>query len=118
MGSFGSARATMALITTASGYIPIATLVPLTMSWFGLDEKQKVVFLAMAFLFSLPMIVNRSLPDVYLRTAHAGRESLRCRRRSRAGGSPDIWHSCGWPLGSAGPAGAGGSGRETGGLEI
>ena len=73
MGSFGSARATMAPIVTASGYIPIATLVPLTMSWFGLDEKQKVAFLAMAFgIFLLPMVIRAvdSVPDIYLRTAY------------------------------------------------
>ncbi len=38
MGAFGSVRALFDPVMTASGYIPIATLVPLTMSWFGLDE--------------------------------------------------------------------------------
>jgi NitT/TauT family transport system permease protein len=72
MGAFGSIRSTFEPIATASGYIPIATLVPLTMSWFGLDEWQKVVFLAMAFgIFLLPMVVKAidSVPEVYLRTA-------------------------------------------------
>ncbi len=49
MGALGSVRSTFEPLVTASGYIPIATLVPLTMSWFGTDELQKVVFLAMAF---------------------------------------------------------------------
>jgi len=98
MGSFGSARATMTLITTASGYIPIATLVPLTMSWFGLDEKQKVVFLAMAFgIFLLPMVVKAidAVPDVYLRTAY----TLGAKRWDVIRwvlvpvALPDIWHS-------------------------
>src|SRR5205085_4488757 len=35
MGAFGTVRAIFGPLTTASGYIPIATLVPLTMAWFG-----------------------------------------------------------------------------------
>ena len=98
MGSFGSARATMTLMTTASGYIPIATLVPLTMSWFGLDEKQKVVFLAMAFgIFLLPMVVKAidAVPDVYLRTAYTlGAKRWDVIRRVLVPVAlPDIWHS-------------------------
>src|SRR5262245_49472710 len=41
MGAFGSVSAFLAPVATASGYIPIATLVPLMMSWFGTDEKMK-----------------------------------------------------------------------------
>jgi NitT/TauT family transport system permease protein len=98
MGSFGSARATMAPIVTASGYIPIATLVPLTMSWFGVDENQKVVFLALAFcIFLLPMIIRAldSVPDVYLRTAYTlGATRWHIIRRVLVPVAlPDIWHS-------------------------
>jgi NitT/TauT family transport system permease protein len=98
MGAFGTARSTMSPIVTASGYIPIATLVPLTMSWFGLDESQKVVFLAMAFaIYFLPLVVRAidSVPDVYLRTAYtlgAGRWEL-IRRVLVPVALPDIWHS-------------------------
>lgn len=98
MGSFGSARATFDPVVTASGYIPIATLVPLTMSWFGLDESQKVVFLAMAFgIFLLPMVVKAidSVPDVYLRTAYclgASRWHVISRVMVPVA-LPDIWHS-------------------------
>jgi NitT/TauT family transport system permease protein len=98
MGSFGSARSTMAPVVTASGYIPIATLVPLTMSWFGLDESQKVVFLSMAFcIFLLPMVVQAidAVPDIYLRTAStlgATRWQL-IRRVLVPVALPDIWHS-------------------------
>lgn len=73
MGSFGAFRSLFTPITTASGYIPIATLVPLTMSWFGTDDKQKIIFLAMAFgIYLLPMIVSaiEGVSDVYLRTAY------------------------------------------------
>ncbi|MBE7464647.1 MAG: ABC transporter permease [Planctomycetes bacterium] len=72
MGSFGSARALFNPAMTASGYIPIATLVPLTMSWFGTGEQMKIIFLALAFaIYMLPLFVNAidAVPDVYLRTA-------------------------------------------------
>jgi NitT/TauT family transport system permease protein len=98
MGSFGSARATMAPIVTASGYIPIATLVPLTMSWFGLDEKQKVAFLGLAFgIFLLPMVIRAvdSVPDIYLRTAYTlGATRWHIIRKVLVPVAlPDIWHS-------------------------
>jgi NitT/TauT family transport system permease protein len=98
MGSFASARSTMAPIVTASGYIPIATLVPLTMSWFGLDESQKIVFLALAFcIFLLPMVVRAidSVPDIYLRTAYTlGATRWHIVRRVLVPVAlPDVWHS-------------------------
>jgi ABC-type nitrate/sulfonate/bicarbonate transport system permease component len=73
MGSFGSVSAVFKPVSTASGYIPIATLVPLTMSWFGIDELQKIMFLAMAFgIYLLPLVVNaiEAVPDIYLRTSY------------------------------------------------
>ena len=73
MGSYGSMRAMFGPTATASGYIPIATLVPLTMSWFGIGELQKVVFLAMAFgIYLLPLVVRAiaRVPDIYLRTSY------------------------------------------------
>jgi NitT/TauT family transport system permease protein len=73
MGAFSSVRAAFTPVMTASGYIPIATLVPLTMSWFGTGEQQKVMFLAMAFaIYLLPLVVQaiEAVPDVYLRTAY------------------------------------------------
>jgi NitT/TauT family transport system permease protein len=98
MGSFTSARSTMAPLVTASGYIPIATLVPLTMSWFGLDESQKIVFLALAFcIFLLPMVVRAidSVPDIYLRTAYTlGATRWHIVHRVLVPVAlPDIWHS-------------------------
>lgn len=97
MGSFGSVRATFAPVTTASGYIPIATLVPLTMSWFGTGEQQKVVFLALAFgIYLLPMVIQAidAVPEVYLRTAST-LGSSRTQQVFRVlvpVALPDIWH--------------------------
>jgi NitT/TauT family transport system permease protein len=98
MASFNCARATVAPVVTASGYIPIATLVPLTMSWFGVEESQKVVFLAMAFtIFLLPMVVRAvdSVPDIYLRTAYTlgARRWQIILRVLVPVALPDIWHS-------------------------
>ncbi len=98
IGALGSVRALLELVMTASGYIPIATLVPLTMSWFGLDETQKVVFLAMAFgIFLLPMVAKAidAVPDVYLRTAYTlGATRFQVISRVLVPiALPDIWHS-------------------------
>jgi ABC-type nitrate/sulfonate/bicarbonate transport system permease component len=97
MGALTSVRAVFDPIVTASGYIPIATLVPLTMSWFGLDEIQKVVFLAMAFgIYLIPLVVKAidSVPDLYLRTAYtlgASRWQI-IRRVLIPIALPDVWH--------------------------
>ena len=98
IGALSSVRAVFSLVMTASGYIPIATLVPLTMSWFGLDETQKVVFLAMAFgIFLLPMVAKAidGVPDVYLRTAYTlGATRFQAISRVLVPiALPDIWHS-------------------------
>jgi NitT/TauT family transport system permease protein len=97
MGAFGIARSTFTPVTTASGYIPIATLLPLTMAWFGTGEQMKIVFLAMAFaIYLLPMIIQSidAVPDVYLRTSYtlgAGRAAALLRVLIPIA-LPDIWH--------------------------
>jgi NitT/TauT family transport system permease protein len=98
IGAFGSMRALLSQVVTASGYIPIATLVPLTMSWFGLDEAQKVVFLAMAFgIFLLPLVAKAidGVPDVYLRTAYTlGASRFQVITHVLVPVAlPDIWHA-------------------------
>jgi NitT/TauT family transport system permease protein len=98
MGAFGSVGAIFTPTATASAYIPIATLVPLTMSWFGTDELQKVMFLAMAFgIYLLPLVVNaiQSVPDVYLRTSYTlGATRLDVIRRVLVPVAlPDLWHA-------------------------
>jgi ABC-type nitrate/sulfonate/bicarbonate transport system permease component len=98
MGAFGSVSAVFTTVSTASGYIPIATLVPLTMSWFGIDELQKIMFLAMAFgIYLLPLVVNaiESVPDIYLRTSYtlgATRSDV-IRHVLIPIALPDLWHA-------------------------
>ena len=97
MGAWGSVRALFSPLTTASGYLPISTLIPLSMSWFGTDELQKVMFLAMAFaIFLLPLTIAAidAVPDVFLRTARtlgATRWQL-IRRVLIPVAAPDLWH--------------------------
>jgi NitT/TauT family transport system permease protein len=98
MGAFGSISAVFKPVSTASGYIPIATLVPLTMSWFGIDEFQKIFFLAMAFgIYLLPLVVNaiESVPDIYLRTSYTlGATRLDVIRHVLIPiALPDLWHA-------------------------
>ena len=98
MGAFGSARATLSPSATASGYIPIATLVPLTMSWFGTGELQKIIFLAMAFgIYLLPLVVAaiEHVPEVYLKTGYTlGASRWQTVRRVLIPvAMPEIWQS-------------------------
>jgi ABC-type nitrate/sulfonate/bicarbonate transport system permease component len=98
MGAFGVLRASLSPLTTASGYVPIATLVPLTLSWFGTGELQRVMFLAMAFgIYLLPLVVSaiEDVPDVYIRTAYtlgASRGQI-VHRVLIPIALPDIWHA-------------------------
>ena len=73
MGSFTRIRELFSSLTAIAGYIPIAVLVPLSLAWFGLGEKQKILFLAVAtFVMLLPLVVSAldQVDDVYLQTAY------------------------------------------------
>ncbi|MEW5983955.1 MAG: ABC transporter permease subunit [Acidobacteriota bacterium] len=72
MGSFEAVRAALRPLTVMFGYLPIPALVPLTMSLFGIDELQKVMFLALAFfIYLLPLVVKAvdDVDSVFLQTA-------------------------------------------------
>jgi ABC-type nitrate/sulfonate/bicarbonate transport system permease component len=72
MGSFEAVRATFRPLATVGSYLPIPTLVPLTLSLFGTGELQKVMFLAIAFVvYLLPLVVQAvdDVDSVYLQTA-------------------------------------------------
>lgn len=73
MGAFSKVRALFNPLAVMGSYLPIAAIVPLTMSWFGTGELQKVMFLAIAaFVFLLPLVVNTidDVDAVYLNTAY------------------------------------------------
>lgn len=72
MGSFTKIKAMFNPLAVFGAYLPIPALVPLTLSLFGTGEKQKVAFLALAFvIYLLPLIVEAvdEVDDVYLKTA-------------------------------------------------
>ena len=73
MGAFTKVDATFSPVMVFLGYLPIPALVPLTMSLFGVDEMQKVMFLALAFfIFLLPQFVRAvaDVDNVFLQTAY------------------------------------------------
>lgn len=73
MGSFTKMRALFNPLAVFGAYLPIPALVPLTLSLFGAGEKQKVAFLALAFvIYLLPLIVEavEGVDPVYLKTAY------------------------------------------------
>lgn len=73
MGSFGKIKTMFQPLAVIGGYIPIAALVPLTLVWFGTAEKQKYMFLAIAFyVYLLPLVVKTmdKVDNVYIQTAY------------------------------------------------
>lgn len=73
MGSFTKVKAAFTPLTVFGAYLPIPTLVPLTLSLFGTGEMQKVMFLALAFgIYLVPLIVAAvdGVDDTYLKTAY------------------------------------------------
>lgn len=73
MGSFSRVRAFFDPLTVFLAYLPIPALVPLTMSLFGIDEMQKIMFLALAFFIYLLPLILKSVEDVdnvFLQTAY------------------------------------------------
>jgi NitT/TauT family transport system permease protein len=73
MGAFTKVKAAFTPLTVFGAYLPIPTLVPLTLSLFGTGELQKVMFLALAFsIYLVPMFVAAvdQVDDTYLKTAY------------------------------------------------
>lgn len=73
MGAFTHVRAALEPFTLLGGYLPLPALVPLTLAWWGIGEKQKIGFLAIAsFVYLWPLILKSldEVDDVYLRTAY------------------------------------------------
>ncbi len=73
MGAFTKVKAAFTPLTVFGAYLPIPTLVPLTLSLFGTGELQKVMFLALAFsIYLVPLFVAAvdNVDDTYLKTAY------------------------------------------------
>jgi ABC-type nitrate/sulfonate/bicarbonate transport system permease component len=98
MGAFTKVKAAFTPLTIFSAYLPIPTLVPLTLSLFGTGELQKVVFLALAFtIYLVPLFVAAvdSVDDTYLKTAYTlgATRSQAVSRVLLPISWPDIWQS-------------------------
>lgn len=73
MGSFSRIKAMFTPLSVLGAYLPIPALVPLTLSLLGTGEKQKIGFLALAFvIYLLPLIVAAvdEVDPIYLKTAY------------------------------------------------
>lgn len=73
MGTFTKVKALLEPGSVFLAYLPIPALVPLTMSIFGIDELQKIMFLALAFLIYLIPLFTKAVDEVdnvYLQTAY------------------------------------------------
>ena len=73
MGSFPKVGSFFDPLALFAGYIPIVTLIPLTIAIWGLGEEQKIGFLVMGiFAFLLPMVAKtvRDVDSVYLNTGY------------------------------------------------
>ncbi len=73
MGTFGRINKFFSPLVLIGAYLPIPTILPLTMAGLGIGEEQKVGFLAIAsFVFLLPAIVTAvtNIDDVYLNTGY------------------------------------------------
>jgi ABC-type nitrate/sulfonate/bicarbonate transport system permease component len=81
-GCFPPVNSFFAPLTIFGRYIPIAALIPLTMSFFGIDEQQKVMFIFIACVAFVMSDAARAVADVsdrYIDTAYtlgAGRRQV------------------------------------------
>ena len=72
MGTFPPIKHFFSPIVDPLRFLPISALVPLLIVWFGIDERQKIVFLFVGtVVYLLPLVVEtvESVEDVYLQTA-------------------------------------------------
>jgi NitT/TauT family transport system permease protein len=72
MGTFPQVKAFFAPVLDPLRFLPISALVPLTIVWFGIEERQKIAFLFLGtVVYLLPLVVEavEEVDDVYLQTA-------------------------------------------------
>jgi NitT/TauT family transport system permease protein len=72
MGTFPPVKLFFAPVLDPMRFLPISALVPLTIVWFGIEERQKIAFLFMGIVvYLLPLVVEavEKVDEVYLQTA-------------------------------------------------
>lgn len=73
MGAFIRIEKMFSTVLLVGAYLPIPTIVPLTMAWCGVGEEQKICFLAIAsFVYLLPAVVNavNDVDDIFINTGY------------------------------------------------
>lgn len=73
MGAFTKVNVALSPLMIIGSYIPVPTLVPLTLAWLGTGEEQKIGFLGIAsFVYLLPAIVKAisDVDNVFLNTGY------------------------------------------------
>jgi NitT/TauT family transport system permease protein len=72
MGTFAPVSAFFRALSLAGAYVPIVVLIPLSLSWFGTGETQKIGFLFIGcFVALLPLVIKdiADVQDAYLDVA-------------------------------------------------
>ena len=72
MGAFETVNRFFDPIVAPMRYLPITAFIPLLILWFGIDEKQKIIFLFLGtFVFLLPVVVDaiRAVPEELVQTS-------------------------------------------------
>jgi NitT/TauT family transport system permease protein len=64
MATFPSVSAFFRPLSLAGAYVPIVVFIPLSLTWFGTDETQKVGFLFIACFVALLPLVIKDIADV------------------------------------------------------
>lgn len=73
MGAYSKVGAFLGPMALFGGYVPVVTLIPLTIAWFSLGELQKIGFLFIGtFVFLLPLVVKTimEVDDIFLQTGY------------------------------------------------
>lgn len=72
MGAFEPLNRLIEPVMAPVRYMPISAFIPLTILWFGIEEKQKIAFLFLGvFVYLLPVVVSaiRAVPEELVQTA-------------------------------------------------
>jgi NitT/TauT family transport system permease protein len=64
MASYPGVAAFFQPLALVGAYVPIVVFIPLTLAWFGLNESQKIAFLAIGCFVALLPLVIRAIDDV------------------------------------------------------
>ncbi len=72
MGAFEPINRIVEPVMAPLRYMPISAFIPLTILWFGIEEKQKIAFLFLGvFVYLLPVVISaiRAVPEELVQTA-------------------------------------------------